>query len=347
MNESPLISVIVPVYKVESYLPKCLDSILAQTFEDFELLLIDDGSPDRCGEICDECAGRDERVRVFHQENAGLSCARNTGLRHARGIYIAFIDSDDYVTPDYLESLHDMLPANEDERGVVIGGFDRLLPDGSFQVVHVEEQDIHPTEYYRVLTELMGKYMMYAWSKLYDNRVIQMRGIRFVPAVSGLEDMLFMLDYLAYSDFLIIRDKSNYVYRVGYSMDTLSKCIKDYQSEYEAFSNFLNRVTIYQEKYAIEDCELERTWDSLTVFFHKIIMAIYKKENHYTRRERFVFLRQLLLSHKKWIKNYFSPQYKVDVLGKYLLSYVGAFFFDCWMRLLFGIKFKYMFGARK
>ena len=113
MNNLPEISVIVPVYKVEKYLPQCIDSILAQTFTDFELLLVDDGSPDRCGEICEEYAGKDTRIRVFHQANAGLSCARNTGLMNACGRYVTFIDSDDYVKPCYLESLYGALPADK------------------------------------------------------------------------------------------------------------------------------------------------------------------------------------------------------------------------------------------
>ena len=91
----PELSIIVPVYKVEPYLPKCIDSILAQTFSDFELILIDDGSPDRCGEICDEYAARDDRVVVIHRENRGVSAARNAGLDAARGEYIGFVDSDD------------------------------------------------------------------------------------------------------------------------------------------------------------------------------------------------------------------------------------------------------------
>lgn len=347
MNESPLISVIVPVYKVESYLPKCLDSILAQTFEDFELLLIDDGSPDRCGEICDECAGRDERVRVFHQENAGLSCARNTGLRHARGTYIAFVDSDDYITADYLESLCEILPANKECIGVVVGGFDKLLPDGSLERIHVPERDLSPEMYGCFLTELMGKHVMYACMKLYDNRLIRKWKLQFVPSISGLEDMLFMLDYLAYADFVSICDCSGYVYRVGYSMDTLSRCIKDFPREYGAFSQFLSRVCLFKEKYRLEDRSLSKTWDSLTVFFHKVLLAIYKEENAYTQEERLLFLRRLLFSDGSWIREYFFPQYKADRLGKFLLVHVGAGAFDAWMSLLTGIRFKYMFGARK
>ncbi|MBQ9861711.1 MAG: glycosyltransferase [Clostridia bacterium] len=97
---TPTISVIVPVYNVERYLPRCIDSILSQTFTDFQLILIDDGSPDACGRICDEYAARDPRIGVIHQENAGVGSARNAGLDAAVGKYIYFIDPDDSLEPN-------------------------------------------------------------------------------------------------------------------------------------------------------------------------------------------------------------------------------------------------------
>ena len=100
------ISVIVPVYRVEKSLPACIDSILNQTFTDFELILVDDGSPDRCPEICDEVARRDARVRVIHQANAGLSAARNAGIEAAHGAWLSFVDSDDYIAPHFCEKLY-------------------------------------------------------------------------------------------------------------------------------------------------------------------------------------------------------------------------------------------------
>ena len=105
MENCRLLSIIVPVYKVESYLARCVDSILAQTVSDFELILVDDGSPDRCGAICDEYAARDPRVRVIHKENGGLSSARNAGIDIARGQWLGFVDSDDWITPDCYEKL--------------------------------------------------------------------------------------------------------------------------------------------------------------------------------------------------------------------------------------------------
>ena len=101
----PKLSVIVPIYNVEEYLPRCIDSILAQTFTDFELILVDDGSPDNCPRICDEYAGKDERIRVIHQSNQGVSMARNAAMKMARGLYIAFVDGDDFIFPDAYEPM--------------------------------------------------------------------------------------------------------------------------------------------------------------------------------------------------------------------------------------------------
>ena len=100
MDRKALISVIVPVYNVEAFLPRCVDSILAQTYENLEIILVDDGSPDGCGTICDGYAAKDNRVKVIHKENGGLSSARNTGLESAAGEYITFVDSDDWIEPD-------------------------------------------------------------------------------------------------------------------------------------------------------------------------------------------------------------------------------------------------------
>ena len=104
--EKPLLSIIVPVYDVERYLPKCIDSILAQTFTDFELILVEDGSPDNCPALCDAAAAKDARIRVIHQKNGGLSAARNAGLDAARGEWIGFVDSDDYIAPEMYEVLY-------------------------------------------------------------------------------------------------------------------------------------------------------------------------------------------------------------------------------------------------
>ena len=108
MNK-PMISIIVPVYNVESYLADCVDSITAQTFKDIEIILVDDGSPDSCGQICDDYAKTDKRIRVIHKQNGGLSDARNAGIQLASGRYLGFIDSDDYIATDMFERLYNSI----------------------------------------------------------------------------------------------------------------------------------------------------------------------------------------------------------------------------------------------
>ena len=100
-----MVSIIVPVYKVESYLPQCIESIINQTYPNLEIILIDDGSPDACGKICDEYAKQDKRIKVFHKQNGGLSDARNYGVARASGEYLSFVDSDDWIEPDMFEVL--------------------------------------------------------------------------------------------------------------------------------------------------------------------------------------------------------------------------------------------------
>ena len=111
--EKPLISVIVPVYNVKQYLRRCVDSILKQTYENIEIVLIDDGSTDESGAICDRYAQKDVRVKVIHKENGGLSDARNKGMQEARGEYFAFVDSDDYIAKDYIAYLFELIVENK------------------------------------------------------------------------------------------------------------------------------------------------------------------------------------------------------------------------------------------
>lgn len=158
---SPAISVIVPVYNAEKTIRKCVDSLLAQTFQDFEILLIDDGSPDQCGAICDEYAKQDNRIRVIHQENQGVSAARQCGIDHALGEYSIHADSDDWVEPDMLEDLYEK--AKEDNADMVI--CDNYRNDGNTQIYCREE----PTalDHISVLENIVsGRLNGYCWNKL-------------------------------------------------------------------------------------------------------------------------------------------------------------------------------------
>lgn len=176
---TPLISVIVPVYRVEKYLERCVKSILSQTYKNLEVILVDDGSPDQCPAICDACAEKDARVKVIHQENKGLSGARNAGIDAASGEYLAFVDSDDYVSPHFIEELYQLLQ----DTGCAIGQcrFSYVKGDGL-----VEESDsafcIYRGE--SLMEQLYGPEekatcFVVAWNKLYRAELFKETGIRY------------------------------------------------------------------------------------------------------------------------------------------------------------------------
>lgn len=184
MNEStPKISVIVPVYKAEAYLHRCVDSLLVQTFLDFEVLLVDDGSPDRSGEICDEYAHKDGRVRVFHKKNGGVSSARQCGMDNAQGEYTIHADPDDWVEPDMLEELY--RKAKEEDVDMVICDFYEEMKDKTIYVCQQPSSLDHET----VLCELFQQLHGSCWNKLVRRACYKEFGVRFPEELSFCEDL--------------------------------------------------------------------------------------------------------------------------------------------------------------
>lgn len=157
----PIISVIVPVYEVEAYLERCVDSLLSQSMRNIEIILIDDGSPDACGEICDRYAAHDPRVRVIHQENAGLSAARNAGLELARGEWIMFVDSDDWVEPDFCRLPYEAALAHGAD--LVIFGNIKHRKNDNILKKHIEEGALGREE----SVAYVVKKNITVWNKLY------------------------------------------------------------------------------------------------------------------------------------------------------------------------------------
>lgn len=187
----PELSIIVPVYKVENYLPRCVDSILAQTFTDLELILIDDGSPDRCGEICDEYAAKDCRIKVIHQQNQGVSAARNAGLDIAKGTYLGFVDSDDWIEP---EMFGDMFLAMRQHRTeLVICGINYCSEEGIYLRSDLTADSVLSRD--ELLKDLYGKPNPIGGgcvNKLFLRDRIQQ--VRFNPKLKIAEDWVFLFD---------------------------------------------------------------------------------------------------------------------------------------------------------
>ena len=219
----PKISVIVPVYNVEKYLAQNVDSLLAQTWQDFEIILVDDGSQDKSGAICDQYEKKDQRIKVIHKSNEGLGFARNSGLDVANGDYVVFLDSDDYGAPDMLERL--MKPILEDGADTVIGGFQRVSDEGDVLYQEQYEKQLFNGDnvFYEFLPKIFGSepkkhdaFRMSVWNGLYSMSIIREYNVRFPSErVMISEDLLFDLDYYRHAQAVAVIDSLAYCYRVN------------------------------------------------------------------------------------------------------------------------------------
>lgn len=202
-----LISVIVPVYKVEAYLDKCVQSIVDQTYRNLEIILVDDGSPDNCGAMCDAWAEKDSRIKVIHQENQGGGMARNAGLDKSKGNVIAFVDSDDYIAPDMYEHLYSLLASDVD---IAECGYMGVTGDNAvFDTVdkHVE---IYPTT--AAMREHVQDHLFrqVLWNKLYRRNVTE--SVRF-PAGTGIDDEFWTYRAIGNARKLVHSSCVMYAYR--------------------------------------------------------------------------------------------------------------------------------------
>lgn len=207
----PEISIIVPVYKVELYLRRCIDSILAQTFTDYELILVDDGSPDNCPAICDEYAQKDSRVVVIHMENGGVSAARNSGLDIASGKYVMFCDSDDVVLPQWCEVLYDAICQYPNAFIVA----DLIRTSCTQDTV---ELTASPTPHGKMLEEC-SYYQLYCrgisaytYNKVYNRLLVMENNLRFDENRPVAEDVEFNVEYCKLCDRCIYIPEKLYVY---------------------------------------------------------------------------------------------------------------------------------------
>ena len=217
----PQISVIVPVYNVEKYLPRCIESVLSQTFSNFELLLIDDGSTDRSGNICDRYAQNDSRIRVYHQNNQGVSTARNLGIEHARCEWLCLIDSDDYLDRDYLAVFMTQGHLTED-----------CLNLQGWQCVNEKEETVKTIQYPFLFSELpqagetIANYQAFSnnapWAKLFNRNLIKRHQLCFPTQLPVREDAVFSYNYRMHIKSIQLLPASSYHYRLPRKRITLS-----------------------------------------------------------------------------------------------------------------------------
>lgn len=286
-----MISIIVPVYKVENYLHRCIDSILSQSFTDFELILVDDGSPDNCGKICDKYAQKDSRVRVFHKPNGGVSSARNLGLDNAKGEWIAFIDSDDYVDIDYLAELVSYSQKYETDYVITLNTISEYTSENSLI--------LYPSAYSQLFSCYKFHDNGHPWGKLYKTEIIKKNHLRFNTCIHLGEDAMFALQYLIETKNIILVRSNKYFYETQ-RPESLTKKLNSYDSESAGMNEFRRSVGLLTKTFNLDSLATGELEKSQLYYLERTLSSLMRLPN---QRERLKIISDLDLSlyykHKK------------------------------------------------
>ena len=248
----PTVSIIVPVYNAENTIPRCIESILNQEYSDFELLLVNDGSTDGSGAVCDAYAARDARVRVIHKENTGVSDTRNTALDQARGTYLQFLDSDDWITPDATSSL--VRAAESAQCDLVVSDFYRVVGERVSQKGDIDDDGVMTREEYaaHMMENPADFYYGVLWNKLYRRSIVEAHHLRMDPEISWCEDFMFNLEYIRYAEtFRALQVPIYYYVKTKGSLAnqslTISKTVKMKLTVFEYYQRFFKSVLDEEE----------------------------------------------------------------------------------------------------
>lgn len=336
MKQDALISVIVPIYNVEQYLPKCVDSILCQTYRNLEVILVDDGSPDRAGEICDAYAEQDSRVRVIHKRNGGLSSARNAGIDIARGDYLSFVDSDDWIEPDTYEA---MLAAMERWQVSLVcaGRYDVDGTSGSRSVGLCPEKDELVTG-----TELVRRIFRWdhldsaAWDKLYSRELF--REIRY-PVGRIVEDVptTYRVALKAGKAALLSKPIYNYLHREN----SITTAVKVSEKTFHCVQNAAMVHADIRENYPELEPDARYLWLNSAIFV-LIVLEMADQEDRERFAEQYQQLKSDLQSNLRFVLA--SPLFSRQQKRSGILLCMGLY--PAWEKLFFAARRVYH-GLRK
>ena len=286
----PKISIIVPIYNVEKYLEKCISSLLDQSFTDFELILVNDGSPDNCGKICDDFKEKDSRIKVIHLENGGVCRARNKGMELATGDFYVFVDSDDWVEKDFMKDFVDNL---EDDETLIIQDCNR---DND------EKSETHFFGFQNksfVLKEDFGKLFHenahyvpggYPWNKLYSAKIIKENNLQFDPAIKLADDEKWNFEYLVHIKKLKFVENANYHYI--YNPGSISNQARPFERELTRFAFKAKFFDFALKNYQLSEADKKKVTAEVERHFRiNILDRIYKKE--VSKEERISRLKEI------------------------------------------------------
>lgn len=309
----PLISVIIPVYNGQDTIGKTIESLRLQTFKEFEAIIVNDGSTDNTKEACIDLCGSDERFRIINKPNGGVSSARNYGLAESQGRWIAFVDADDVVLPQYLEELYN----NRVEEGIVIQGLTKVSSGKEENRLEFSEKDVVlDTDIYKLFEHrhlILGRGFPVA--KLFDSRIIKSQTITFNESIKFAEDLIFLLSYLLYANKVVYISGSNYLYYIDNSVGSLK--LNSFNNEYALLSAYENVITDIQNKYSMQLCQ--EIFVAQSIFVSRCIYSLYS--TNYSISFRLKTIKDFRSKYKSLLKKYYNPAPPVIKLKKLLFIY--------------------------
>lgn len=298
------VTVIIPVYNAEQYLEECVQSVLKQNFTDFELVLVNDGSSDRSGALCETYASADHRVRVFHQKNGGVSSARNLGIANAKGKWVTFIDADDYISPNYFDVL--TVNSNAD---LIMQGLIYLKEGIEIKHIRYREEELE-------FEKFLSKYDVYpeyssSWSKFFKRSILQKYEITFNMQLKFGEDTLFNLQYLWYCRSIFTADTLNYHYRILES--GLSNSGYLYKHDLLLYRELKNQLEKYNNKKFYKK--------SIKIALERLSKSIFNDKT-LERSERVKILKEIVeTDYSILLQIYSNPQIKVFFVAAYYTGF--------------------------
>ena len=324
-----MISIIIPVFNVEEYLSQCIDSIIVQTFSNFEIILIDDGSTDLSGCICDNYAVRDARVRVIHKKNGGVSTARNLGILEARGEWICFIDSDDFLASDFLENFH--IEGNCSD--IIIQGVELYhnQQQSFIKQVRVENKILEHTDFKQSVANNMLLHLGYPFAKLYRRRLLVDTRIFFNTDLSFHEDHIFVLQILNSSNTIQLVDSISYKYRVFQQANTLSQKRHPWRMLNESAEQMLLCLDTMKDRFLVQNSQY---WKSIYSFaYYPKLEAVYELfRTNIDRNTRKNYFKTII--HRDSLNLRFAPLDFKHRLIKNVLASMPYFVIEAFLYLL-------------
>ena len=314
MNAQPKISVIVPVYKCEQYIHRCVNSILNQTFSDFELILVDDGSPDNCGEICEDYAKKDFRVKVIHQVNGGQAAARNNGVKEAQGEWLHFVDSDDMIHPKTLEILYKTAIDNDVKLSMCSAFQGENIPDDfsknfdvTANILNMDEENIFH------LCKNEKYYYWVVWGKLLHKSIF----LKY-PLTEGriYEDNAIVCKWLHEAKKVAVIPSPLYFYYINTSSTTK----KDFtEKQLDILWAFEEQISFFHS------LDYEKITEHLASYYFEISANMYYRAKHKGNNKKHI---KIIKEHKKHIEKTYSKYIHLDTEKKlYIYEKTNPFMF--------------------